>query len=45
MNGVSHKELQIKGDIREGDYIIALKQDGFASNGITKVREAFARKY
>ncbi len=45
MNGISHKELELKKDVRAGDYIIALEQDGFASNGITKVREAFARRY
>ncbi len=46
MNGVSHPSLQINGEnIAAGDYIIALEQPWFATNGISKVREAFARKY
>lgn len=43
--GISNQKLRISQDIKDGDYIVALKQDGFRSNGISKVRKAFELKY
>jgi phosphoribosylformylglycinamidine cyclo-ligase len=46
MNGLQHEKLTITGqEIRAGDIIIALKQNGFRSNGISKVRSAFEKHY
>lgn len=46
MQGVYHPEKNILGDKMEaGDIIIALKEDGFRSNGISSVRKAFAKKF
>jgi phosphoribosylformylglycinamidine cyclo-ligase len=46
MNGIQHENLTITGkDVRAGDIIVALKQDGFRSNGISKVRAAFDSHY
>ncbi len=32
-------------EVRAGDHIIALEQEGVRSNGLTKLREALTRKY
>ncbi len=44
--GVSHPKLRINPEnVAAWDYIVALKQDGFRSNGISKVRGAFEKRY
>lgn len=44
--GVSHPEKIITGDsVKEGQIIIALRENGFRCNGISSVRKAFAMKY
>jgi phosphoribosylformylglycinamidine cyclo-ligase len=43
--GIANEKLRITQDIEQWDYIVALKQDGFRSNGISKVRKAFELKY
>lgn len=44
--GVYHPDLMIRGEgIQPGDFVIALKEDGFRSNGISSVRTAFAMHY
>ena len=44
--GLQHEKLTITGkEVEAGDVIIALKQDGFRSNGISKVRSAFEKHY
>ncbi|MES2223314.1 MAG: AIR synthase-related protein [Patescibacteria group bacterium] len=46
MIGAYHKDKMITGNtIKEGQVIIALKENGFRSNGISSVRKAFAMKY
>ena len=46
MNGLQHARLEITGkDVQAGDIIIALRQGGFRSNGISKVRTAFEKRY
>lgn len=46
MNGLQHEKLTITGkEVQAGDIIIALRQDGFRSNGISKVRSAFEKHY
>lgn len=46
MNGLQHEKLTITGqEVQAGDIIVALKQNGFRSNGISKVRAAFAMRY
>lgn len=43
---VSHPKLKINpSNVKDGDYIVALKQEGFRSNGISKVRWAFEKQY
>jgi len=42
----SHEKLKITWEkLRAGNILVALKQDGFRSNGISKVRKAFEMKY
>lgn len=46
MQGLKHEKLNITGSaIRPGDIVVALRQDGFRSNGISRVRKAFETKY
>lgn len=46
MNGLKHSKLAITGaDVRAGDIIVALRQGGFRSNGISRVRAAFEKHY
>ena len=46
MEGVYHPDKMILGDkIIDGDVIIALKEQGFRSNGMSSVRKAFAMKF
>lgn len=46
MIGVYHKDHMITGDnIKEGQVIIALKENGFRCNGISSVRKALSIKY
>lgn len=44
--GVFHPDKMIYGDrVQVGDVVIALKEEGFRSNGISSVRKAFVRRY
>ncbi len=44
--GVFHQDKMIYGDrVQAGDFVIALKENGFRSNGISSVRKAFVRRY
>lgn len=46
MIGAYHKDKMITGNtIKAGQVIIALKENGFRSNGISSVRKAFTMKY
>ncbi|MDB5204903.1 MAG: Phosphoribosylformylglycinamidine cyclo-ligase [Candidatus Taylorbacteria bacterium] len=46
MIGAYHKDKMITGNtIKEGQVIIALKENGFRSNGISSVRKALVMKY
>lgn len=46
MIGAYHKDKMITGDgIKEGQVIIALKENGFRSNGISSLRKALSKKY
>lgn len=44
--GICHPDKLIYGDrVRVGDVVIALREDGFRSNGISLVRKAFLRQH
>ncbi len=44
--GVNHKKKIITGQrIRVGDVVVAIKESGFRSNGISAVRKALARRF
>lgn len=44
--GIFHPDKMIYGDrVQAGDVVIALKENGFRSNGISSVRAAFERHY
>jgi len=46
MIGAYHKDKMVTGDdLKEGQAIIALKENGFRSNGISSVRKAFKEKF
>ena len=46
MIGAYHKDKMITGDdIKEGQIILALKENGFRSNGISSLRKALAKKF
>ncbi len=46
MIGAYHKDKMITGDgIKEGQVILALKEEGFRSNGISSLRKALAKKF
>jgi phosphoribosylformylglycinamidine cyclo-ligase len=46
VHGLYHPDKMITGEgIKDGDVIIAFKENGFRSNGISSVRKAFAMKF